>query len=1049
MYKLQDTIQLIVFITIGITILTIAMQTNLISHDPISVVNSLVIINPSDMISTILPIAEAINEKEKVKDGNLTQINTTKNWNEKRNFEAGLNSNKNNNTLFSLLSEREHDNLSSLTPAEELVKGKIHNVTIEAKKFPNGQYGYMMIKHIVQDNNSLKDLTSRYSDIPTIPGPTLEIKTDDILFLTTIDETGRVQTQNITHTEPGTFPYFGDNFRTLGLFGAIIVDSSDRILSKVNSTIVPVDLKEVEKQYVLFMVGSTFWGQEIDSEHNQKPLWTNPTLGADLDQIVRFHVLGASNQHTFHTHAHEWIDPGTSNLIDTKLISTGDGTAFIIQAGDNAGEGRWHYHCHVFAHMEAGMKGSFKVGSVGSNTQSIPGASPLDPGPTKQGNFITFSITDEPGKFFKNVGGEVVKDATESLAVIEKGGTVHFIMDDTKSVHTISSLVWPSNANKIPISIHHQEESITSSFYNPDYSNPDVQKYIHSTTHPYNPFEIQPPQMPFDQVTAYSGGGIIKLEVPGLYVFTCKIHPYMSAAVLVDDPQTKNVLDLGDELELSTGEKIPSSHPLSLAMLNSFFITNNPANWLDYSGENPEWKPSFPHIAIKTDLGEGYLDKSLLNSLGGNTHITLDQIENPSIQGVGEVWVDTQFEKTLSKSKPGTVTKVNTGNWQVERKVSLPEINLNNPHNLWSDSSQRILYQTQWFDNRLTAFDRTNGTLLDDVKIGDAPSHIMTNPTNGLLYVVLSGEQGIAEIEFDNKDNKFNISRIIPTQKSGQNPTHPQGHWITPDGSKMITPDHFTENITIIDFTQNPQEGEIESQIDAGIMPTGTGMMPDGKTAYVSNLLSNNINIVDMDLGRLIGTIDLHAAGHAMPVQTPVSPDGQYMVTANSLTGTLAITDTDTNLIVKSLPCDPGCHGVNFGAKKNGGYYAYVTSKFSNRLIVVDGDPNNNGDPTDAVIAGTVLLTGSYDPAGTAYFKNDDNMTSNNVKLKGMGGQGVYAIPNVYSGWVQTLDSNFTNQLTFEQQYPLKTFNYFNQQLISEQEIDFNTILREFLDPFL
>ena len=27
---------------------------------------------------------------------------------------------------------------------------------------------------------------------------------------------------------------------------------------------------------------------------------------------------------------------------------------------------------------------------------------------------------------------------------------------------------------------------------------------------------------------------------------------------------------------------------------------------------------------------------------------------------------------------------------------------------------------------------------------------------------------------------------------------------------------------------------------------------------------------------------------------------------------------------IKVLPCDPGCHGVNWGAKKGGGYYGYV-----------------------------------------------------------------------------------------------------------------------------
>jgi hypothetical protein len=47
---------------------------------------------------------------------------------------------------------------------------------------------------------------------------------------------------------------------------------------------------------------------------------------------------------------------------------------------------------------------------------------------------------------------------------------------------------------------------------------------------------------------------------------------------------------------------------------------------------------------------------------------------------------------------------------------------------------------------------------------------------------------------------------------------------------------------------------------------------------------------------------------------------------------------TSDNILVAMVTCDPGFHGVNFGAKKNGGYYAYVTSKFFNRLIVLDYD---------------------------------------------------------------------------------------------------------------
>jgi hypothetical protein len=80
------------------------------------------------------------------------------------------------------------------------------------------------------------------------------------------------------------------------------------------------------------------------------------------------------------------------------------------------------------------------------------------------------------------------------------------------------------------------------------------------------------------------------------------------------------------------------------------------------------------------------------------------------------------------------------------------------------------------------------------------------------------------------------------------------------------------------------------------------------------------------------------------------------MVTANTLTATITITDPATDTVVAMLGCDPGCHGVQYGAKRGGGYYAYVSSKFSNTLLVVDPDPDGDGNPADATVAGRISL---------------------------------------------------------------------------------------------
>lgn len=164
-----------------------------------------------------------------------------------------------------------------------------------------------------------------------------------------------------------------------------------------------------------------------------------------------------------------------------------------------------------------------------------------------------------------------------------------------------------------------------------------------------------------------------------------------------------------------------------------------------------------------------------------------------------------------------------------------------------------------------------------------------------------------------------------------------------------------------------------------GYVPTGglTGLIPGGDP--LPGLFAANPDGIPAVIG-------------ALPIQTPVSPDGKAMVTANTLTGTIVITNSTNDTAFKTLACDAGCHGVNFGAKQGGGYYAYVSSKFSNRMIVVDIDPNNDGKVGDAKVVGSVILAASPSI-------RDDTVTGN----AGMGGQGVLAIPNIYNGWVQKI----------------------------------------------
>lgn len=160
---------------------------------------------------------------------------------------------------------------------------------------------------------------------------------------------------------------------------------------------------------------------------------------------------------------------------------------------------------------------------------------------------IEFELTDEPGVWFKN------KSGGGSLAVATPGTEVRFT-GKSNTVHTRTSLIFPTGAVN----------------------------------------------MPFDTAPR-KGTDSVVLRTPGLYVFTCKIHPYMFGAVIVDDPATTG-LDLGENISLVNGIQVPTASDLAVRLLRTFFIATNPANWKDYSVNTP-WHVSYPAVTVRVTGG--------------------------------------------------------------------------------------------------------------------------------------------------------------------------------------------------------------------------------------------------------------------------------------------------------------------------------------------------------------------------------------------------------------------------------------------------------------
>jgi len=597
---------------------------------------------------------------------------------------------------------------------------------------------------------------------------------------------------------------------------------------------------------------------------------------------------------------------------------------------------------------------------------------------------LEFSLSDQPGYWY-DTGLTSLEGVlhTRSLGLGVAGVTdkVAFNIGEplTSENHTVSSIAWPVGAKGYP----------------------------------------------FLQQGAQQGALEAPLSEPGLYVFQCRVHPYMLGAVVNLSPD-QGVVTLGKKLHWIDGTEMPSAAEEILFIVQKFFIVTEPANWQYYSPDKPVvWDPQFPAVPIMTYNADG--SPNLIPNLNDYYHQkyhlpqTLNPPSKPDVQGVGEALVDTQFELSAGKTKPGSITGFDTSTWEMTRKMFLPSENLNNPHNMAVSRDQKTLFQTQWFSNKVTAVDLATGKPLHTTEVGPSPSHVMRRPGTDTLIVPNNGGNRI--VELDPTGSK--VIKSYFTQAPGQDPAFPHAHWVSFDGKHVVTPNSNESNASLFDLSVPAMVKPF-----SGGFPVATSMTNDGKRAYVANLLDHTIRCLSVEGpacptpdGSIKDTYSIDLRQHydkisgaangpygLSPIQLPISPDDHYMLVVGTFTGNILQIDMKTNKVVKDFPCGPGCHGINFGAKKGGGYLGYVSVKFANVFWVVDGDPNSDGDLSDARLTGGVITSGAASKI------NDDTPTAQ----FGQGGQGVWAIPDVYNGWVQELPDAWKSQLTCAQLNPMK-----------------------------
>lgn len=427
----------------------------------------------------------------------------------------------------------------------------------------------------------------------------------------------------------------------------------------------------------------------------------------------------------------------------------------------------------------------------------------------------------------------------------------------------------------------------------------------------------------------------------------------MGGVDLIDDP----VWFSPDSLSVSTGSTVPFRCMMNCDTAHTVTSIAGPVSFdSGVFGPMQSWNYTFnksglyEYICAIHPYMHGYVAVGVAAPAPRQWPPNVAWGSKPTTPGVGEIWVDTQFEQIPGKDDPGSIQVIDAATWTLKRKIPIG----NNPHNNWLGLGDRYMVQTSWHGNYFSVVDTTNGNIVVNARtIGKAPAHVMSKPDGSKFYMTVNGENWVGIINPSNWSVEGKITTALG----------PHGIWISPDGTRALTADALSNKASILDLTTNKEI----AQIPVGRLPLAASLTRDGKKGYISNALAGSVSVIDMVNKRLLKTISVGS----VPVQVPVSPDNKYVVVALTGSAKVAIIAVATDTVVKTLSASSGAHGVAYGAKQGGGYYAYVTNKYADHLTVID--------LTTLTKAGDVPLD-----------------ISNG---RGTGGQGLLVKPNPYSEW--------------------------------------------------
>ncbi len=280
--------------------------------------------------------------------------------------------------------------------------------------------------------------------------------------------------------------------------------------------------------------------------------------------------------------------------------------------------------------------------------------------------------------------------------------------------------------------------------------------------------------------------------------------------------------------------------------------------------------------------------------------------------------------------------------------------------------------------NTITVFNKKTMQVADAIATGHGPMALALDQLRSRVYVAVSRDDEVLAIDV--------FKRQIYNRLKLNFRDHPIDLVITPDGRRLLSVNHDSNTVSLIDAFSLTEERRIR----VGEGPTSAVMDPSGSRAYIMNTRSRSISVVDLTQRTLVVNIGVEAS----PLKGAFNREGDALFVISGDSPYLTVIDR-SRLAVKGK-IFVGAGAVSIKADNQNGLL-YVGRRIGGEIAVIE--PSSSMFVDTFQVGGRAVFQAIDDQERNLFVALSDrrilqkiNLISKKVVAEIEVGKGAYAI---------------------------------------------------------